>query len=77
MTMDEMIFLAKTVARAYLESMRDLARMRTFDLWYTRVDVDELITQWSARVDKSARTKLAAQHRQKDKPETASELLAA
>ena len=37
----------QTVARAYRESIRDLATMTTFDLWYTRVDVDELLQQWS------------------------------
>ncbi len=45
----------QTVARAYRDSMRDLATMTTFDLWYARVDVDELLQQWSARVDRTSR----------------------
>ena len=30
------------VTRAYREAMRDLASMRTLDLWYSRIDVDEI-----------------------------------
>ncbi len=30
------------VTRAYREAMRDLASMRTMDLWYSRIDVDEI-----------------------------------
>ena len=33
-----------TVTRAYREAMRDLASMRTLDLWYSRVDMDEIVS---------------------------------
>jgi len=32
-----------TVTRAYREAMRNLASMRTLDLWYSRVDMDEIV----------------------------------
>jgi uncharacterized protein (DUF2252 family) len=32
-----------TVARAYREAMRDFADMRNLDLWYARIQVDELV----------------------------------
>ena len=35
-----------TVTRAYREAMRDLASMKTFDLWYSRVDAEALIAQF-------------------------------
>jgi len=35
-----------TVTRPYREGMRDLARMKTFDLWYSRVDAEALIAQF-------------------------------
>jgi len=31
-----------TVTRAYREAMRDFARMRTFDIWYARLDMDAI-----------------------------------
>jgi uncharacterized protein (DUF2252 family) len=34
------------VTRAYREAMRDLASMKTFDLWYSRVDAETLIAQF-------------------------------
>jgi uncharacterized protein (DUF2252 family) len=36
------------VTRAYREAMREFAQMRTLDLWYARLDVDELARRWSA-----------------------------
>jgi uncharacterized protein (DUF2252 family) len=35
-----------TVTRAYREAMRDLASMKTLDLWYSRVDAEALINQY-------------------------------
>src|SRR5688572_26402700 len=35
------------VARAYREAMTSFAGLRTMDLWYTRLDVDELAERWS------------------------------
>ena len=37
-----------TVTRAYREAIRDLASMRMFDLWYSRVDADTLIAQFQS-----------------------------
>jgi uncharacterized protein (DUF2252 family) len=34
------------VTRAYREAMRELASMKTFDLWYSRVDAETLINQF-------------------------------
>ena len=35
-------------ARAYREAMRDFAQQRTLDLWYARLDVDEMSKRWTA-----------------------------
>jgi uncharacterized protein (DUF2252 family) len=37
-----------TVTRAYREAMRGLASMKTFDLWYSRVDAEALIAQFQS-----------------------------
>ncbi len=37
-----------TVTRAYRDAMRDLASMKTFDLWYSRVDAETLIAQFQS-----------------------------
>jgi uncharacterized protein (DUF2252 family) len=37
-----------TVTRAYREAMRALASMKTFDLWYSRVDAEALIAQFQS-----------------------------
>jgi len=34
--------IAAAVARSYREAMRDFASMRTLDLWYARIDVEDL-----------------------------------
>ncbi len=34
--------ISSAVARSYREAMRDFASMRTLDLWYARIEVDEL-----------------------------------
>jgi uncharacterized protein (DUF2252 family) len=36
------------VTRAYREAIRDLASMKTFDLWYSRVDAEGLIAQFQS-----------------------------
>ena len=36
------------VARSYREAMRELASMKTFDLWYSRVDAAALLSEFSA-----------------------------
>jgi uncharacterized protein (DUF2252 family) len=38
----------RAAARAYREAMRGFARMRTLDVWYARVDVEELAKRWTA-----------------------------
>src|SRR3954454_13185036 len=35
-------------ARSYRKAMREFASMRALDLWYARVDVEELSAQWAA-----------------------------
>ncbi|MGO9904132.1 MAG: DUF2252 domain-containing protein [Solirubrobacteraceae bacterium] len=36
------------VTRAYREAMQDLASMKTFDLWYSRVDAEALLAQFQS-----------------------------
>jgi uncharacterized protein (DUF2252 family) len=38
--------LTRTVARSYRETMREFAGMRTLDLWYARLDVDDIIERY-------------------------------
>jgi uncharacterized protein (DUF2252 family) len=38
------------VTRAYREAMADFAAMRTFDVWYSRVDIDEDARQWASQL---------------------------
>src|SRR5215210_7656948 len=38
----------RTVTRAYREAMNCFAEMRTMDLWYARVDVDDVVDRWAA-----------------------------
>src|SRR3954468_22290470 len=35
-------------SRAYRKAMREFASMRALDLWYARLDVDELAVRWNA-----------------------------
>ncbi|WP_320783362.1 DUF2252 domain-containing protein [Streptomyces sp. CRN 30] len=45
--------------RSYRESMARFAGMRTLDVWYTRIDVDELHGLMSARLDPRARRRIS------------------
>ena len=58
------------VTRAYREEMRDLASMRTLDLWYSRMDVDELRRAWpqpgAREADRKRLDKNLAKARSKD-----------
>jgi uncharacterized protein (DUF2252 family) len=36
----------RTVARSYRESMREFAAMGNFDLWYARIDVDDIMNRF-------------------------------
>ena len=58
-----------TVTRAYREAIRELASMKTFDLWYSRVDAEELINQYRSAASVKRRKlmeKNAAKTRAKD-----------
>ncbi len=46
------------VARAYREAMRAFAAMTNTEVWYSRLDVDELRQRFSAQLDKSSRKRL-------------------
>ena len=37
-------------ARAYREAMAEFAGMRSIDLWYSRLDVDQVLARWSSQV---------------------------
>jgi uncharacterized protein (DUF2252 family) len=49
------------VTRAYREAMRDLASMKSFDLWYSRVDAEELLAQFQSAAS-AKRRKLMEQN---------------
>ena len=48
------------VAKAYRNSMRDLAQLRTLDLWYARIDVNDLVAQFATKATKRDRKKFDA-----------------
>jgi uncharacterized protein (DUF2252 family) len=37
-------------ARSYRDGMRDFARMRTLDVWYARLEVDQIVRRWGKEV---------------------------
>src|SRR3954447_11091389 len=39
----------RTVGRSYREAMREFAQMRALDIWYARLDVDDIAKQWAAQ----------------------------
>ena len=43
------------VTRAYREGMRELALMKTFDLWYSRVDAEALLVQFRSQASAKRR----------------------
>ncbi len=43
------------VTRSYRESMHRLAELRTLDLWYSRIDVDEIVEQFESRASAKRR----------------------
>ena len=47
-----------TVGRSYREAMRDFADMRALDLWYARVDVEDLAKQWAGQASAKQRKRL-------------------
>ena len=48
----------RTVTRAYREAMHGFAEMRTMDLWYARVDVDDVVARWAGHLTGKARKRL-------------------
>ena len=42
------------VSRAYREAMAKLAEERNLDIWYTRTDVDEMVSTWSSKLSAKA-----------------------
>jgi uncharacterized protein (DUF2252 family) len=59
----------KAAARGYREAMRTFATMRATDLWYLRLDLDELIGRWLSQISHKRRNavkRAAAKARTKD-----------
>jgi uncharacterized protein (DUF2252 family) len=55
--------------RAYRQAMQRFAAMRTIDVWYSRLDVEQQFARWSKRVDARQRKRLdqvVAKAREKD-----------
>src|SRR5829696_7022353 len=48
----------RTVTRAYREAMHGFAEMRTMDVWYARVDVDDVVARWAGHLTGKARKRL-------------------
>jgi uncharacterized protein (DUF2252 family) len=44
----------ETVGRSYREAIAGFAAMRTLDVWYSRVDIDELAREWSSQASAKA-----------------------
>src|SRR3954454_24122158 len=69
----------RTVARAYRESLRQLATERNLDLWYARIDIDEIAPEFRAEASAKARERFAgnlAKTRAKDSLKAFSKLTA-
>jgi uncharacterized protein (DUF2252 family) len=45
----------RAAARSYREAMRTFAEMRAIDLWYLRLDHDELVARWQSQVSRRRR----------------------
>src|SRR3954454_10410283 len=55
--------------RSYRQAMRDFAQMRTLDLWYARIDVEDLAKQWATQATAKQRKRFdrnVAKARSKD-----------
>src|SRR4051812_34574161 len=46
------------VGRSYRETMREFAQMRALDLWYARLDVEDLARQWASQATAKQRKRL-------------------
>ncbi|MEU5952275.1 DUF2252 domain-containing protein [Streptomyces sp. NPDC047525] len=51
--------VVRSTVRSYRESMRGFARMRTLDVWYSRIDVEDLHATLSAKLDSRARRRVS------------------
>ena len=68
---------ARTAARSYRQAMRRFAGMRTLDVWYARLDVDDLLAQWRSRAtarDAAKADRQIAKARTKDSARAVSKL---
>ena len=68
---------ARAAAAAYRTTMATAATMRFLDVWYTRVDVDELLAELAPTADKAtlkAAQKNAGQGAEADEPRLAGEV---
>jgi uncharacterized protein (DUF2252 family) len=48
-----------TAARAYRKAMHQFAEMRTMDLWYARLAVDDIADRWSGKASREQRERFA------------------
>jgi uncharacterized protein (DUF2252 family) len=48
----------RAVGRSYRDAMSGFAQMRTLDIWYARLDVDEMRQEWGAGATKDERKRL-------------------
>jgi uncharacterized protein (DUF2252 family) len=67
----------RAAARHYREAIRTFAEMRAIDLWYARLELDELVARWQSQVSKRQRKSVdraAAKARGKDSLKALSKL---
>ena len=50
----------RTVSRAYRESIREFAAMKNFDVWYSRIDVDEIAQAAAEQASRKERVSSSA-----------------
>ncbi|MGW5861461.1 DUF2252 domain-containing protein [Streptomyces sp. NPDC055239] len=51
--------VVRATVRSYRESMSKFARMRTIDVWYSRIDAEDLYATMSTRLDTRARRRVS------------------
>ncbi|MFE6157916.1 DUF2252 domain-containing protein [Streptomyces sp. NPDC056486] len=51
--------VVRATVRSYRESMGKFARMRTIDVWYSRIDAEDLYAAMSSRLDTRARRRVS------------------
>ncbi|GGV29193.1 hypothetical protein GCM10010277_11840 [Streptomyces longisporoflavus] len=51
--------VVRATVRAYRESMSEFAGMRTLDVWYSRIDAEELFATMSGKLDTGARRRMS------------------